>query len=290
MKATPECMACLFRQALNVGRIVSTDQPLLARLLRRVAAYAASASLDQTPARFSQPVYRFAAELAGVADPYREQKRATNAAALALLPRVRALVASAPDPLERALHAAVMGNVIDFGIHASVDVTSAILDVLERPFALTVYDRFRTRLGPGRNLLYLGDNAGEIVFDRLCVEHLLETGTEVVFAVKSGPILNDALREDAEAVGLADLVRVIETGGADIGVDWASVGAEFRAEVARADVILAKGHGNFETCCDRAEPFFFLLQAKCPVVADELRCRVGDLVFAAGAGAERKAE
>jgi uncharacterized protein with ATP-grasp and redox domains len=128
-------------------------------------------------------------------------------------------------------------------------------------------------------VLYLGDNAGEIVFDRVLVEHLLEAGAQVTFVVKARPVINDATLADARATGIAKLVPVITTGSNAIGVGWDRTRREFREAVKAADLIIGKGHGNFETCCDRPGNFYFLLKAKCPVVAAELGVQTGDTVF-----------
>lgn len=290
MKATPECMLCLFRQALNTARAVTSDESLQQRILTRVAAYAAQATLDQSPAQLSQPAYRIVAELTGNPDPYLAHKQAANRTALEVLPAVRQKVAAASDALLEALRAAAAGNVIDLGIAHEFDITKDILALMSQPLAISALESFRQELGPGRRLLYLGDNAGEIVFDTLLVEQILKTGTAVTYSVKSGPIINDATLVDAEAVGMLSLVPVIETGGADIGVNWANISEEFRQAVERADVILAKGHGNFETCDDQPGNFYFLLKAKCALVAQELGCRLGDLVLARPSAALRASQ
>ena len=117
---------------------------------------------------------------------------------------------------------------------------------------------------------------------KMLVEEVLKTGTEVICAVKSGPVINDATMADAVEVGMTRLVPVIETGSDDIGVDWDNVSEEFMQAVKRADIILGKGHGNFETCHGRPGNFYFLLKAKCAMVAREIGCQLGDLVFTAG--------
>lgn len=275
-------MACLFRQALNTARVATADPAIQERILKRTAEYAATAALDQTPARYSNPVYRIVSAISGNPDPYARHKRETNAAALALAPAIRALVASAPDPLDAALHAAVAGNVIDMGIGHAFDIDKDVVELMRRPFAVSALAAFRKELGPGRRLLVLGDNAGEIVFDVLLVEQILKTGASVTYVVKSAPVINDALMADADEVGMTRLVPVIETGSDAIGVDWDGVSAEFTRVVAQAGAILGKGHGNFETCHDRPGNFYFLLKAKCAIVAREIGCRLGDVAFTTG--------
>jgi uncharacterized protein with ATP-grasp and redox domains len=129
-----------------------------------------------------------------------------------------------------------------------------------------------------RKLLYVCDNSGEIAFDRLLIERLRER-CEVTASVKSQPIINDATMQDAEEVGLPAVARVIETGSGDIGVNWDRASEEFKEAFRAADIILAKGQGNFETLDETPGEIFFLLKAKCPEVAAELAVSEGALIF-----------
>ena len=282
MKATTDCVVCLFRQALNTARVATSDAAAHSRILLRLAAEVPHLSLDQTPAAMSKIVYSIVSEVTGVADPYQDLKRKTNEAALRVLTDLEQAVLSAPDALDAAVHLAVAGNIIDLGIGHAFDIDTDIRALMGQPFAIDALAQFRAELSPGKKVLYLGDNAGEIVFDRVLVERLLDAGLHVTFSVKSGPIINDATRADAEDCGLTSLVRVIETGSDDIGIHWDHISDEFRAAAAEADILIAKGHGNFETCCERPENFYFLLKAKCEVVARRLNVRCGDVVFQHG--------
>ena len=279
MKAKPDCIACLFKQALNTIRVVTPDPVVWQEVLRRTEAHAQGASMDQTPAALSQHVYRIVSEVTGVADPYRELKRHTNESALRMLPDLERIVNESADPLKAAIHMAAAGNIVDLGIGEPFDLEQDIAKLMAQPFAIDDYARFRADIRPGAKLLYLGDNAGEIVFDRVLVEHLIAHGLNVTVSVKSGPVINDAIMEDARTAGIASLVPVIETGSNDIGVHWDHVSAEFRAAFEGADIVISKGQGNFETCSDRPENVYFLLKAKCEMVARELGVAFGDTVF-----------
>jgi damage-control phosphatase, subfamily I len=279
MKASADCIACMFRQGLNAARLVSDDPAIHLEVMKELARHVAGLSVLGNPAVASQPAYEVASAVTGVADPYAEIKRETNRAAMAVAEDIRRVIASSGDPLDAALHAAAAGNVIDLGIGHEFDIEKDIEAFMHRDFAFSAIDDFRDELGPGRKLLYLGDNAGEIVFDALLVEQLLAGGTEVTFTVKSGPIINDATMEDAESTGMTSLVPVLETGSADIGIHWERCSDAFRSAFEMADVIVAKGHGNFETCNARPENVYFLLKAKCELVAKEIGCALGDIVF-----------
>jgi uncharacterized protein with ATP-grasp and redox domains len=281
VKSQPDCIACMFKQALNTTREVTDDPDVILKVMRRVADTIDKVDLGRTPALNSQNVYNIVSDVTGIADPFADQKRESNSLALRVLPHIRDAVLQSDDPLAAGVHLAAVGNMIDAGIgHAAqVDIEADIMRMLDYPFGIFDLEDFSHELGPGKQLLYLGDNAGEIIFDTVLVDLIRNTGTQVTFAVKSAPIINDATLEDAATADMASRARVIETGSNDIGVNFANVSDEFRSAFELADVILGKGHGNFETCSERPENLYFLLKAKCDIVAAELGVNLGDLVF-----------
>lgn len=269
----------MFRQALNTARVATKDTKAHTEILRRLARVLPTLDMNQAPAAISKPVYDIVFDVTGIRDPYARSKKETNQAALELLPALEASIHHSKDPLKKAIHLAVAGNIIDLGIGHAFDLKKDVTRIMKQPFAIDHTAQFRKELTPGRKLLYLADNCGEIVFDRILIEQLLEAGLKVTVAVKSGPIINDALREDAEFAGITALCPVIETGSDDIGVGWANISPTFCHHIHGADVILAKGHGNFETCIGKRGNYYFLLKAKCDIVAAELGVRNGDTVF-----------
>lgn len=279
MKADLECLPCLMKQAFTTGRHATTDPQQRLEILRRAAAWIQQADMALTPAGISKRVYEIVTDVTGNDDPYHEVKAATNREALQLVPDLRALLDQAPDPLATALHMAVAGNIIDLGAGHAFDIRTDIHRVMASPFAIDDTPALRRELRPGRKLLFLGDNSGEIIFDALLVEHLLRYGLDITFVVKSGPIINDATMEDARAAGLPNLVQVMESGSDDIGINFATISTDMRREFDRSDVVLAKGHGNFESCDSAPYNFYFLLKAKCPVVARALNVAEGSVVL-----------
>lgn len=247
---------------------------------------ACEATLDQTPAELSMAAYRAVRDLTGSPDPYARQKREHNEAALALLPALRERVAAAPDRLAAAVHAAVAGNVIDLGIGMSFDLDALAERALSVPLGRDDTPVLARALERAGTVLYLADNAGEIAFDGLLIE---EIGPErVTLVVRGGPIINDATLEDARAVGLTEMCRVITTGCDWVGVPRARVGREFLDALERADLVISKGQGNFETLDDWDGPCVFLLLAKCPCIASELGVRTGEAVVAASPKAAQR--
>ena len=274
-----DCIPCLFRQALDTARVVTGDPGVHERILREVARRLEGVNLGDSPAHLSMIVYDAVRDITGITDAYKKQKAETNREALRLVDRFEERVSSSDDPLREAVHLAAAGNVIDFGINSSIDVEKEVVEIMGKPFAVDDTDELREDLKHAGSLLYLGDNSGEIVFDRILVEQILAACADVTFAVKSGPILNDVTLADAETAGLTRLVRVIETGSADIGVNWGRCSPEFLAAFRGVDIIISKGQGNFETVDGRPGNVYFLLKAKCDCVASELGVRRGDMVF-----------
>jgi uncharacterized protein with ATP-grasp and redox domains len=282
MKVALDCLACAINQGRNAVTHSTDDTALQERILRMVAETYAGKPLEGTPADYSQDAYAITARATGVDDPFAAEKQRFNTLALAMLPECYAALKAAADPLETGAHLAVAGNIIDLGIAQNLDIHGTLLRALETPFAINDLGRLRAALAAAKLLLYIGDNAGEIVFDRVFIETIqkMYPALRVVFSVKSGPIINDATRADAQAVGMDKVCTVVETGNAQIGAPLAQVSAAFRQLFDTADVIISKGQGNFETLNTATQrPLYFILKAKCNLVAKELGVQFGDSVL-----------
>ena len=282
MKAKLACIPCIMKQAYNTAVRATDDPCLIRRILDATADYVKTIDFESTPAYTSNFVYRITREITGNSDPYREDKKRFNDLCLEKAQTLRDIISSSDDPVRTASRLAILGNVIDLGIGFTFDLDRELGNFLARELAADDYDSFKSILSSGRQrILFLGDNAGEIVFDMLLIE-LLADSHDITYTVKRGPIINDSTIEDADYVGLSDIVRIIDTGSDGIGVKWDSVSDEFIAEYEAADLIISKGQGNFETMCDTKKEIFFLLKAKCDSVADMLGVRFNDIVFKRG--------
>ena len=278
MKAFLDCVPCAVRQALETVRRATDDGPAHLAVLKEVCRRLADVHLDQTPAALSRVAYQVVEELTGEADPYAREKRMYNDRILSLVDHLETLLDEAENRLHRALMLAVAGNVIDLGIGRAFDIDREIGTVLERGFARDDSGELEAELATGRQrVLYMLDNAGEIVFDRLLIEQLADH--DVTACVRGGPIINDVTLADAEQVGLAERCPVITTGSNAVGVAWAEASDELRAAWDEADIIIAKGQANFETLADTPGNRYLILMAKCPCVAQELGVELGDVVI-----------
>jgi uncharacterized protein with ATP-grasp and redox domains len=283
MKTYLECIPCIIRQCLNTLNLVHCSESISTKAMRELLNNLSKIDYDLPPAYNSDIAYSVSRELAGVKDPYYKLKKECNKLALQIYPRLKEIVKLAPDGLYAGVKIAVEGNIIDLGISKnkenSMDVEKIIDDIKNMPLGVDDYGKFRESLDKAANILYIGDNAGELVFDKVFVEELLKLGKNIVFSVKSGPIINDATMEDAEEVGLCSLVKVIETGNNKIGVNFSHASKEFLEEFRKADLIISKGQGNFETLDDIDANTFFILKAKCSIVASELGVNYLDVVI-----------
>jgi uncharacterized protein with ATP-grasp and redox domains len=279
MKTSLDCIPCLLRQALDAARFVSADPAVHEQIIRDVLCGTGEMDLSQSAPAMAQRIHRRLRQVTGVDDPYREKKDRQNSLALELIPALRADVKAAGDPLLMAARLAIAGNVIDLGINgnlAEADVRRAIGNALTEPFFGDM-DGFQQAAREARSILYLADNAGEIAFDRLLIEQL--SPERVTLAVRGAPVINDATRVDAQAVGLDKIVEVIDNGSDAPGTILRDCYPDFRRRFAHADVIIAKGQGNFETLSDAPGNLFFLFKVKCPVIAEHVGQPVGTQVM-----------
>jgi uncharacterized protein with ATP-grasp and redox domains len=279
MRTYLDCYPCFLRQGLDAARRLGADEPKQKLVLDRVLDMLTRVELASTPPQIGDEVHRLVRLLLGDGDPYRTFKETTTREALALYPRLERLLSEAEDRLETAVRLAIAGNIIDAGPGFSNELWATVERVLSLPLASEEMNALRRTLAGVEGALYLADNAGETVFDRLLIESL---PVPVVYAVKEGPILNDATVEDAQAAGLHRVAQLRSTGSDSPGTILERCSEQFRAAFAEAGLIIAKGQANYETLSERGAKVFFLLQAKCPVIARDLGVPVGSIVLRQG--------
>jgi uncharacterized protein with ATP-grasp and redox domains len=279
MKTTPECVSCFMKQALLATQQMTDDPDEAINALKRAAEFITSISREKSPAEYATPIAKAVRSCFDNENPFREEKRRYNAIALSVYDALVAYVHSSPDPLEAATRIAAAGNIMDLGIFANIDVEATVEQAKSTTWAITHIEHLKRDIATARHILYLGDNAGEIVFDRVLVE-VLPPHT-VTFAVKSGPIANDVTREDAVQSGIDQVAEIIETGIDYMGVPLPLCSSGFLGAFRSADVIIAKGMANFETLSDVDANIFFILKAKCDSVAQEIGVKKEGIVLMA---------
>jgi uncharacterized protein with ATP-grasp and redox domains len=276
MKTYLDCLPCMLRQALEAARMADADVERQRAILNRVMELLMEVSADSTPAETGYHVHRIVREMTGVRDPYKLPKEAATRNALQLLPRLREIVTQTDDPLEQAVRIAITGNIIDLAPGIQFTLEATLERVLYQPFAINDLETLRQALSQAESVLYLADNAGETVFDRVLIETLEQP---VIYAVKGGPTLNDATREDAVAAGIEEVAEIVSTGSDAPGTVLESCIPAFRQLYDEAKVIIAKGQANHEALGEGDRRLFFLLQVKCPVLGREIGVEPGSIVL-----------
>lgn len=278
MRIMPECRECLTR-LVDLAVSLATHEPILQEAARYTALDIIAREFvpGAIPAQIANHFHVEIQKVTGNSDPFRPYKEAETAF---LARQFQAVAPRFPGDLESLVKLAVLGNAVDF-FRAEEEVLQEFSKNLNlRPWHL---EEFKRRLASGSGLLlYLADNAGEQYFDAPLVHYLRKLGWQVSYVVKGGPIQNDLTRSDLEASGLLrDLEPVTDTGARTVGLVLSEASPAFRETYHRAQLILAKGMGHFETLAHQADPrLFFLLQAKCGPVAQALGVPRGSFVLA----------
>ncbi|PIV64133.1 MAG: hypothetical protein COS11_03795, partial [bacterium (Candidatus Ratteibacteria) CG01_land_8_20_14_3_00_40_19] len=269
-----DCIPCFFRQALSASREADADEILQKRVLDEISREIPKISYSLSPAYMSRIVYRAIRKITGVVDPFKKEKVKSNKLALKLYPQLKERIRRAKEPLEEATKLAILGNTIDFGIGDSFNLEKELNS--EGNFPIFDYEEFKKFLKKNTKILYIADNCGETVFDRLLIE---EMGKGVIYAVRSAPIINDATIEDAKFCGIDKIAKLIPSGSPISGTPLELCSQEFLSFFNQSSFIISKGQGNFETLSEANRPIFFLLKAKCSIVARELNCKIGDMIL-----------
>lgn len=279
VKTEPECLPCFHGQIARTLKYAGVNGDRGREITRKAEAVIEKASPDQVPARTTTVIHRLLREETGV-DPYRQVKDIYNRIALEMLHALKQRAAATADPLEGPVRAAIAGNVIDFGIYEHIDLDRSVDESFQLPLSDADYGAFAGAIDRAHRILYLCDNAGEIVFDRVLLETLVTTGKDVTAVVKGSPVINDATLADAAAAGLPGLVRVIDNGNDGIGTLLEVCSSPFTEAYRSADLIISKGQANYETLVQSGnDRIFFLFKVKCPVVARTIGRENGDIVL-----------
>lgn len=282
MNVTVDCIPCYIKQTINTLAQAEITEEKAREIIYQTLPLLPQLDPQGTPAENSTLILRKVNELLDIEDPFHRAKMESNELALKLLPQLKEKIQQCNDPLFMSLKISVAGNIIDMGILKDFDVEASIQEAIVKNFARDDYESFQQKLKKAREILILGDNSGEIAFDRLLAEQLFEFGIKVTYAVKDRPILNDATMEDAAFVGMTDQVRVISNGSGFLGTILEDCSEEFKLAYEKADLVISKGQANYESLeafGKEDRRLYFLLRAKCEIVAENLGVQLSEMVF-----------
>lgn len=281
MTIQPECIGCITAQSQRVCDAIHADDTLRDKILNYVEDALKKADFTLSPPLLAAPLYEQMAILAQTDDLYKEQKQHASAQAKTYLPFLDTTIQDSLDPLIAILKTAVVGNVIDLAAEVSFDLHEAIMSVFNTPFAHDDTELLRNALTQVKTLLYIGDNAGEHLFDALAIRFLqkLYPDIAVTYLVRGNPIINDVTMKEAFEAEIEKICTVMNSGVPTPGFVYALASPESQKLFDGADLIIAKGMGNYECMTPlRRKNICFLLKVKCSVVAASLEREIGDIV------------
>ena len=272
MKSALDCIPCMVSHVLQVSGMVTDCPDTRKKIVKQAMARIADIDFDSTPPEMARTIHQIVRELTGADDPYRELKDQSTKLALELLPELETMVETAADKFETIVRLVIAGNIIDFGADSNFQLSTAkkrIMEVLSMPIDREAIRRLHDKMMTAQHILYLCDNCGEAVIDRLLIRPYRH---KITIAVRGGAILNDVTRREATQSGLDTLAPLIDSGDRTPGTVLKFTGKDFQAAFQAADLIISKGQGNYETLSDTDRPICFLLRVKCPEVAKYLDC------------------
>jgi uncharacterized protein with ATP-grasp and redox domains len=276
MNISLDCIPCIvsnFLKLLKTG-VLSEDarEPAMRRLLMLLS----ETNYQQSPPVLGREIHRMIRQELNNPDPYREIKNKFNFMILDMYSDLEQMVIVAKDPFDTAMRLAIAGNVIDFGSQYQLDVLETINRVINAHLAIDDSQKLKEDLKSAKSLLYIGDNCGEIVLDKLFIEQIKVAN--IYFAVRSGPVINDITIDDTLMVGMDKIAKIITTGDNAPGAVWESTSNEFKHVFKNADVIISKGQGNLEGLIDVPGNIYFLFVSKCDLIARRVGATKGDFI------------
>jgi len=276
MRTYLECVPCFFIQALRAAKICGLNEKKTKIVLDDIGAKLKDIPLESSPPETGVYIYEKINLIAQDGNPFRKVKSESTKRCLQMYPKLKQVVNSSNDRLLTAIRIAIAGNIIDFGANGSFNIKETVNKVLTQQFAIFDYDKFKYALDNANRILYIGDNAGESVFDRILIEELKKP---VIFAVRGLPVINDVTTDDAIEAGIDKSAKIVSSGSHIPGTIIKKCNHEFKQIYHSSDFIISKGQGNYETLSDENKTIFFLLMVKCKVIANHIGVNKGDIIL-----------
>jgi len=271
----PDCIACLFNQSLKVSKLLELDDTTCKKVFDSTAQILIDHDMTYTPPQIAKEIYQAISDITGEEDPVALSKeRATQEA--------MKVDTSFIQTIHDAIKLAVIGNVIDFGAQNQFDLSEMMQNHFHQAFGIDDFHTFESELKEAKEMVVIGDNVGEHIFDKVLIETIKKSyDIEIHYFVRGKPIINDMTLKEAQI--LSDCTHIVDTGVETPGYDLQEANDASREIFDRADIVLAKGMGNFESLYQSAErPVYFLFIVKCNVVAQAIGREIKELIFKRG--------
>ncbi|WP_151899580.1 damage-control phosphatase ARMT1 family protein [Sulfurimonas hydrogeniphila] len=276
-----ECVGCIINQSVKVADAIGADETLKNRLRTTVESMSKDFSFSKTPPEIAADVYEKMSEIADKKDLYDEVKELSTKKALSFIPFLKEKLFTCNDKLLTATKIAVAGNVIDLAAQVEFDLQEELEKIFHTEFSHNDFEAFAKVLQTAKNIVILGDNVGEHIFDYLFIETLQELYPKLTctYMVRGNPIINDVTCKEAKEAGFEKLCNLVDSGVNTPGFVYERAAKEAQKLFDEADLVISKGMGNYECLSpSHRDNICFLLKVKCNVVANSLGKEVGDIV------------
>ncbi|WP_202709788.1 damage-control phosphatase ARMT1 family protein [Sporosalibacterium faouarense] len=283
MKISHQCIHCLARQAIEIAEEATSDKKVQEKIIRKSLEELGKIEFHETAPEIAFRMHQHTKSITGIDDPYKKLKEQYNEIAEEIYERIieEKWLDNADDRFDMACRLAIAGNIIDFSVGLELeydDIVKSVEDSIKHEIYGSGSSSLKEAVGRAKKIMFIADNAGEIIFDKFLLEEL--PMDKVTYAVKGSPIVNDATMQDAISSGVVNLVKVIDNGHSAQGTILKDCSSEFINAFNEADLIISKGQANFETLSDiKDKPIFYLLRAKCGSVASAIGCQRMDYVL-----------
>jgi uncharacterized protein with ATP-grasp and redox domains len=268
MKTNPECIPCFLNQALKAMSIAGdSDNASKERALKRIMAGLANLDSELSPPEFALLVYKIVEEELGGNKFYDKIKRSDRISAESAIPIVNQMLAISDNRLYELAKIAIQGNNMDFAVNTDYDIKKHIRENVKGQLAVDDFESMRRDILRAESIAYIADNAGEAVFDKMLIEEIRKiSGAKIKVLVRSQPILNDVTYRDAKALGL-DEIPGVEIESVETIFPFVNKSKTLEQTLRQSDLTISKGQANYECLSDSDENIYFLLVAKCDVIA-----------------------
>lgn len=269
-----DCALCSMNGVLNLFKKGLIEEKYQEEIFKKLMEYYANVDYSLPSTTINRGVKKIVCEISGLVDPFKPLKEKVNKKAFEYYKKYEKAIKNDKNSLQKAMRLAIAGNIIDFGPTHDFNIEKQIDGIFQAEFSVDDSEKLFEEIKKAKSILYIGDNTGEIIFDRLFLEVI--NHDNVTFVVREKPILNDSTIEDAIWAKIDRLAKIITTGDDAPGVLLDSVSEEFLHNYNSADLIISKGQGNFEGLGHITDKnIFFLFTVKCKLISKMLNIPIG---------------
>ncbi len=281
MNIDPACVECIIGQSKRVAEAIHADEVLSKKILSTALSMSKDFSYSQNPPEVATPLYEKMAKIADKKDLYDEVKKLSTLKALSFVPFLEKEIQKSSEPLFTATKVAVAGNVIDLAAEVEFDLNEELEKVFHTDFAVNDFKILEEKLSKASTLLYIADNTGEHIFDKIYIQTILQLfpKLEITYMTRGRAIINDVTFEEAQEAGFEEVCQLMSSGVNTPCFVYNRANKTSQELFDKADVIITKGMGNYECLSDYGRKnLFFLLKVKCNVVARSIGKNLGDII------------